>query len=254
MTWCQYCLIPLLLHVVVSNDSDESDLTKIRADGLLSATHSLSVCIKINEAHDTIELDLLGPSDAYYAIGFGSNMMVNTWSIIVTGDGDDGWFEQTLSNHKAGVPHHSKSFEMLTSSLSAQSYLRRVHLTRPLASVEPYHPFSLNDESIDLIWAVGNDPTFTQHVNHGTMSLVYERDGVTDTKSHGIWIYFGDLSLSALILVVGMGCLFLVMVFYWSWKCCQYLKQRAQEREMAHEEDTVPLLQNIDSNNRYIII
>merc|ERR1719445_1177041 len=104
--------ITLFITLILSVSTDKT-LKKMNADAVLSAAHSLTVSIKINEAHDAIELDLVGPSDIYYAVGFGSTVMLNTWAVIVNGDGEDGWFERTLSNHRPGLERKAKSFEML---------------------------------------------------------------------------------------------------------------------------------------------
>jgi len=224
-------------------------------DEVLSASHSLSISIKINEAHDCIELDLMGPSDSYYAVGFGSKVMVNTWTVVVNGEGDDGWFEQTLSNHRPGLQRKLKSFEMIENTFTAQTLSRRLHLKQSLTALKAYHPFNIDDDKIDVIWAIGTDETFSFHIDYGTKALYYEIDGISDQDSppHDVTIYFGDMNLSALIVVIGMLFLCTILGCYWLWKFCKYLRQRAEERE--HEEKK-PLLDNISygSNNRFIVL
>ena len=77
--------------------------------------------------------------------------------------------------------------------------------------------------------------------------------------AHDVWIYFGDMSLSAMIVVIGMVLLFIVLMCYWLWKFYRYLKQRAEDEEMRKYEENQrdPLLDNFvsdNSNNRYIVL
>ena len=167
----------LLLIINVFNIKSDEELTKMEASAILSSTHGLSVSIKINEAHDAIELDMTGPSDVYYAIGFGNNVMVDTWTIVVNGDGDDGWFEQMLSNHRPGLTRSQKTFEMITNTFTSQNNLRRLHIKKSLTSIRDYHPFSVDNDKLDIIWAIGASEDFTEHIVHGTQTLTYSFDG-----------------------------------------------------------------------------
>lgn len=253
------CVAILISSILIHCAFGEDGLKRLSTEATLSTTHQFSVSIKINEANDAIELDLLGPSDVYYAIGFGSNVMVNTWSIVVNGEGDTGWFEQTLSNHRAGLQRATKSFAMLENTFSAHSYQRRLHLKTSLTSLRPYHPFDIDDDQIDVIWAIGSDENFVQHIEYGTKTLYYKVEGMDDEPSapHDVWIYFGDMNLSAIIVVVGMVLLMLVLFCYWSWKFCKYLRERAERQESDDCDEHNALLRNyvsVDSNNRYIVL
>jgi len=248
--------------ILLATGSQNGELRRMTTAGTLSSLHQLGVSIKINEANDAIDLDLTGPSNVYYAIGFGSTVMVNTWSIVVNGDGEIGWFEQTLSNHRAGLQRQTKSFEMLANTFQAQTDQRRLQLKTSLTALKSYHPFNIDDDHIDLIWAIGTDSTFVEHIEYGTKTLYYRIDGLDDEMStpHDVWIYFGDMNLSAMIVVAGMGILFIVLLCYWLWKFYKYLKQRAEDKEMedyAEDKESNPLLRHFvsdSSNNRYIVV
>ena len=106
--------------------------------------------------------------------------MVNTWTVVVNGDGDIGWWEQTLSNHQAGLQRQTKSFEMLSNTFTAQSFQRRLQLKTSLTALKTYHPFNTDDDHIDLIWAIGTSEEFIQHIEYGTKTLYYRIDGLDD--------------------------------------------------------------------------
>jgi Na+-transporting methylmalonyl-CoA/oxaloacetate decarboxylase gamma subunit len=222
--------------------SEDDSLRKMQVSEVLSAQHQLTLGIKINEAHDAIELDLSGPTDVYFSIGFGNDVMVDTWSIVVNGDGDDGWFEQMLSNHRPGLRRKKKSFTMLANTFTAQNNLRRLHVKKSLTSMKDYHPFSVDNDQIDIIWAVGGTPDFSEHVEFGTKTLIYKIDGADNGPAppHDIWVYFGDMNLSAMIVVVGMGFIFLLLVAYWLYKFIKRLQTRAQIHKYGETEPLVP--------------
>eukprot|EP01084_Bolivina_argentea_P046756 86105_1 len=232
-----------ILHVLT-----EEVLKKMSATAVLSTTHSLSVTIEINEKQDVININLSGPTDVYFAVGFGSNVMKDTWTIIVNGEGENGWCERTLSNHGSGIQSETESFKMLEnkyvhSDTYSQLFLRRLHIQKSLTSLESYHPFNIDDNSINVIWAIGMNKELTKHVEYGTKALYYITDGIANkSKNPGdIWIHFGDMDLSAMIIVIGLGCLFLSLFIYGLCKFYSYLKRRAHRRmEYISEKD--PLL------------
>lgn len=166
------CFAALLFESVVLG---ETPLKLLQTEQLLSPQHEISVSITIDQGRDIVELNMVGPADVYYAVGFGSNEMAHTWAIVVNGEGDEGWFEQTLSDHTEGEQHAVKSFELLQNSLSAQTKnMRRVHLRKALSSLQSFHPFDATQDSIDIIWAVGSDTDFTKHIESGTKVLLYD--------------------------------------------------------------------------------
>lgn len=173
----------------VAVHTEANGLRKMDTSGTLSSSHGLSVTIKINEANDAIDLDLIGPSDVYYAIGFGSTVMVNTWTIVVNGDGEMGWFEQTLSNHRAGLQRQTKSFQMMSNTFQAQTDERRLQLKTSLTALKSYHPFNIDDDHIDLIWAIGTDEAFVQHIEYGTKTLYYRIDGLDQEMTPRMILY-----------------------------------------------------------------
>ncbi len=67
----------------------------------LSRTHKIGLSMTVSEVEDLIQITMHGPSDEYFGIGFGSNGMLNTYSLIVNGhmDDNDVYFEQLLDLH-----------------------------------------------------------------------------------------------------------------------------------------------------------
>jgi len=229
------------------------DKKKLHAEGTLSSSpdddNELSVRIRIVEEINSIELRLTGPSDAYFAVGFGSSVMVDTWAVVVSNDGDDGWFEQTLSNHRAGLQNHDKTFSMAQTQFIPQTHQRMVTLQASLSALRSFHPFNVDDYKIDVIWAIGKDHNFVEHTKYGTQTLLYDIDIVADTNieqnAPAPLIDLGDLTLSALIVVFGFMILCIVLAVYWVWKFCKYLRHRVdtesvKEKDNTHEKD--PLL------------
>ena len=179
MSFCTACFAALIFESLVLGEP--APLKILTTEELLSAQHDLSLSIKIDQGRDILELNMIGPADVYYAVGFGSNVMANTWAIVVNGEGEEGWFEQTLSDHTEGEKRAVKSFELLQNSLTPQTTnMRRVHLRKSLSSLQDGHPFDATEDSIDIIWAVGNDNTFTHHIESGTKVLLWD---VMDTMA-----------------------------------------------------------------------
>jgi len=229
---------------------EQDALRLLRTEEILSPQHDISLSIQIDQGRDTLELNLLGPADQYYAVGFGSNVMSDTWAIVVNGEGEEGWFEQTLSDHDAGEKRTVKSFEMLQNSLTPQTdNTRKIHLRRTLSSWHEDHPFDATQDSIDIIWAVGNDNEFTHHIESGTKTLLYT---ITDTMAphlpSDVWLYDGTVNVSAMVVIIGMGAVFLTLAVYYGWKW--YQSRRQSNKEMEKETDALLSHQHFENDHR----
>jgi len=243
MSHCTACCAALLFASAVCGRG----LVELRTDEVLSIDHDLSISIQIDEGRDILELHLMGPADVYYAVGFGSNVMLNTWAVVVNGEGDDGWFEQTLSDHDAGQKRPEKSLELLQSTVTAQTNnMRRVHLKKALSSLREEHPFDTAHESIDIIWAIGSSPEFAGHTEFGTKTLLYDKmDAMSPHLPSDIWVMDGAINISALVVIVGMGAIFLSLAMFYGWKWYQNHQQKRREKE----GETDPLLKHDTESN-----
>jgi len=167
----------------------------------------------------------------------------------VNGEGDEGWFEQTLSNHEAGITLQTKSFEMLRNALTPQDSLRRLHLSTPLTSLGALHPFDVDEDSMDVIWAVGSDNAFSEHLESGSQTLFYEGNALEAPRPPtNVWFYDGSLSVSALVVIVGMSALFVALAAYYGYRWFSWLRWRrfSAEDEMEKDEKT-PLMNGRDA-------
>jgi len=253
MSPCTACCVALILGLTLSGgDKDPPKL--LHTEDVLSLEHDVSLSITIDQGRDIVELNLIGPADVYYAVGFGSTEMQDTWAIVVNGEDEDGWFEQTLSDHSAGIQSAVKSFEMLQNSLSAQTNdvsVRRVHLRRSLSSLQHEMesiPFDATQDSIDIIWAVGNDNEFTHHIESGTKTLLYDiKDTMTPHLPSDVWLYDGTVNVSAMVVIVGMGALFVGLAFFYGWKW--YQSRRQISKEMEKETDALLSHQHYDQHH-----
>merc|ERR1719461_1022469 len=90
----------------------------------------------INEIKDEISITLFGPQDQYFAVGFGSNGMKDTYAIVVDGHFSDkkpSFFEQVLGSHQQGYTI-ATSFVLDDHQMYPDNNVHSLKLSRKLSS------------------------------------------------------------------------------------------------------------------------
>jgi len=147
----------------------------------ISGVHQIGLSMSINEVDDYARITLYGPVDKYFAVGFGSNGMFNTYAIVINGhdaDGEPQFFEQVLDSHAAGYT--------LPTSFNLESHkehdgVHQITLTRKLSSaveIDAYWIFSCVEDYVDIIWAIGKSTAFERHVAFGQDRMDFTRQDV----------------------------------------------------------------------------
>lgn len=127
----------------------------------------LNLTISINNKTSIVTLNINGPSNVWYGIGFNNTVMSNTYAIIV----NDSVQERTLGSHELG--------KQLTSSLTIISNniinnIRYVTLERNQIGLNSsYYTFNNYDSNFNIIWAIGSSLSLQQHNERSTGSFLY---------------------------------------------------------------------------------
>ena len=78
----------------------------------------------------------------------------------------------------------------------------------------------------------------------GICTCIHCAQTICEYVSHtatNIWFYDGALSVSALVVIVGMSVLFVALALYYGWKWYAWLRWRRHSEDKAEEEEK-PLL------------
>jgi len=166
----------------------------------ISNHHKMGISMTISEVEDLIRLTLYGPMDKYFAVGFGSNSMANTYAIVVAGkhsDGSPNFFEQMLDSHGAGYS--------LQPSWVVQEYRRhksdrvaQLTLSRRLSTaleMDEYWLFSCVEEKLPFIWSTGKSTKFERHIAFGEDELAYEQHEVKSYDKNTVTMAKNDFKL-----------------------------------------------------------
>ena len=162
-------------------ESRPPDVIAAFGQAQVNVTVTLATGESDDASEEAVSITLVGPSDRWFAVGFGSSTMCNhmvsdecpdggPYAIIVSGDGQDGVTERKLDYHGPGT--------VLGRSVAVKSSVaangnRTVVLTRSLkdATVKHY-TFDLSTTvPLPIITARGCDMVFAQHCGHGPTVL-----------------------------------------------------------------------------------
>jgi hypothetical protein len=131
--------------------------------GTSAASSSQNIQIGSNSSGE-VELILTGPSNVWFAFGFGNSIMNNTYSIVVDGNGDVS--ERKLGNHSAGGTLND-SFTVESNNVDGNTrtvFLSRVTLEGPNSD---YFTFPAEETSYTYIWGVGSSANLGFHASRG---------------------------------------------------------------------------------------
>lgn len=144
--------------------------------GTVVFNSSLSAKIDINGTTTTTTLTLAGPSNAWFAVGFGNNQMPNTDIFRTNGT----IIEDAKSTARAFPPNDSQQDWSLVSNTVAGS-TRTIVATRANDTGDSNDfVFDASTGSLSLIWAIG--PTTNTSVQHTQRGITASTLGINENK------------------------------------------------------------------------
>lgn len=152
------------------NDLNCGDRTNLYL-GLVNHTFDnqnlIRLNVSLNNTNNSVYIDIEGPSERWFGIGFGSYTMANNpYAIIVS----DKIFEVKLDDHSPGT-NLSQSFTLLEDIQIGGS--RKIRLLRNMDGLnQNYYSFSNKFGNIPIIMAIGNGKLFSYHKYRTGTSLL----------------------------------------------------------------------------------
>eukprot|EP00484_Ammonia_sp_Unknown_P010078 CAMPEP_0197064554 /NCGR_PEP_ID=MMETSP1384-20130603/160153_1 /TAXON_ID=29189 /ORGANISM="Ammonia sp." /LENGTH=248 /DNA_ID=CAMNT_0042501111 /DNA_START=23 /DNA_END=766 /DNA_ORIENTATION=+ len=142
-------------RLFTTSDSSETDA------GLLS--------LDFDSTDSALRLRLSGPSAKWFAVGFGSHVMENTYAVIIAGQFSVEVSQRVLGEHHSGYPVQD-GIEVEASWDDAIS--RNVSIV-----MDWFHMYDFSDfllcrlDTLPIIWAHGYDTSFGYHGAYQTSTL-----------------------------------------------------------------------------------
>lgn len=147
-----YLLILFIFTISISNAQ------LFEGSTTLSSTNNMTLDVSINTNTNEVTIEYTGPSNLWYAVGFGGSSMANTYIILTDGAGNV--TERKLGNHNAGS---QLSPSLTSSNTNINGSIRTTTVTRPLMGPNgDYYDFS-GASTIPLIWARGTGANLAYH-------------------------------------------------------------------------------------------
>ncbi len=139
-------------------------------DVTLSSTAGLEMSVNVDIQSTEVTLTLKGPSDRWFAIGFGGVWMA-TVSDVFAYDGT-GNYDKIGQNQAAPVTDANQDWTLVSNSVAGTQ--RTLVATRPLTTADADdYTFTNSTAAIPVIWARGNTAsnTFAYHGERGITTL-----------------------------------------------------------------------------------
>ena len=124
------------------------------------SSQSISITVTIHT--DTVDIVLIGPSDRWFGVGFGSSFMTNTYGIVASRT--DSVSEYKLSKSGGGT---TLTDMLVVNSDTIRFDTRTITMQRArTGSTNDHYTFPNIPEIIDIIWAFSSGAS-TSFSNHG---------------------------------------------------------------------------------------
>lgn len=122
----------------------------------------LSVKVTLNDETNKARIEMTGPSNKWFAVGFGNKSMNNTYTIFANESADETVAERILGNWNYGSAlTSSTTLESFNKSGSTSTYI----IERPLIANNGGYTFNAETGNVDIILAVG--PNQNPNTYHG---------------------------------------------------------------------------------------
>ena len=140
----------------------------------LQSSNDITITVTINTNTNIVNFEYTGPTDRWFACGFGSTTMPNTYAIYHTPSSP--CLERKLGNDAKG-----SLLDSTTTTISDEESddVRTVICERDIdIDDNDYYSFSnIGDgTTINVIWARGSSSSFSSHSNRGSKTITFEID------------------------------------------------------------------------------
>jgi len=197
-------------------DNDESDADT----GLLS--------VDFDAANEKVRLNLTGPSDKWFAIGFGSHVMSDTYAVAVSGESFMDISQRRLANHAVGSPIDGGTS---TEQSSDDGTRRNVSIVMDWSHGYGFSDFFLcRLTALPIIWAHGVDTTFAYHGVYKTDALQLASCSVCDIVNAETAEDTTDTGIIVVVVVVCSLVVLCVFVAIGLWRKRSAKQSRANSR------------------------
>lgn len=177
-------LINLFLTILCIYSKPNAALTISTSGNTTVGTQNVGIHIVIDTDTDLVDIIMSGPSDRWFAIGFGSTVMSNTYTISASNT--DTVTERLLGDQKTGSVLDTT---ITVLSDTSNDTVRIVHIQRDrVGSTSEYYTFPTTEGEMDFIWAHDHANPSSSFAYHGSNS-----------DSHGSYIRFYTLFQSVFL-------------------------------------------------------
>jgi hypothetical protein len=134
----------------------------------VSGANNMTIDITVNTLTNEVDLTLTGPSNLWFAYGFGGSVMSNRYIVLTDGSGNIS--ERKLGNHASGT---QLANSLISSSSSVNGSIRTTTVKRSITGMNnDYFTFPGTSGAITLIWARGTGASLAYHGSSNKGSAV----------------------------------------------------------------------------------
>ena len=165
-----YIAIALLIGLNVS-------MAQTKSSGTVSLGGLMTLKVDKNLSTSTVTITLTGPTDKWFGIGFNATRMSSGTDCL--------YYSTSLVDSvitSQGAPTTDATNEWNITSNTVSGATRTLILTRNFVGGPGDYTFLYNDNTLNAIWAYGNDTSFAYHQSRGSSSLGFTL-GVEDFTS-----------------------------------------------------------------------
>ena len=147
------------------------------------------ISIDINNIYKKIRIRITGPDSKWFGVGFGNNIMINTYSIVIT-ESDFNVNERILGDEERGIQIEYSTFDELNKFHVAPE--RIISVIRDYDDIiydfTDFAQCKINE--MDIIWALGSELSFGYHLKRSNETLISCscNDQETENQSHATWL------------------------------------------------------------------
>lgn len=133
----------------------------------VNASKSMSLEVATYPVGDSVVITMSGPSNVWFAYGFGGSSMSGTYCMVTDGSGNV--TERKLGNHNQGT---SLASSLTSSHTSVAGGVRTTVVKRSLTGMNSnYFTFPSGGTSFSIIWAYGFGTNLSSHAGRGATVL-----------------------------------------------------------------------------------
>eukprot|EP01083_Nonionella_stella_P290606 988794_1 len=123
-------ILVIMTDIISAQDIDVQ--YNLSASAILNQEYNFNLSVNIYPTQNTMSINISGPTDKWFGIGFGSTIMTNTYAIICSKDSNS---KSICQENKLGPEGSTGYGEQLTPTINVlqdttTSNIRRIYLTR----------------------------------------------------------------------------------------------------------------------------